>query len=123
IGVPRLLRPALTTASNFLVRWRFERYLRPMTWASELWARFGGARPISPGDQLVCDGDTWTVSAVITERGGGREWPTIGLTRGTETLWITVDGDDVSRFEPLPDVRVGADDRLTWNGRIYTVSA
>ena len=27
----------------------------------------------------------------------------LGLTRGTETLWITVDGDDVSRFEPLPD--------------------
>ena len=70
----------------------------------------------------MCGGETWTVSAVITEQGGGREWPTVGLTRGSQTLWITVDGDDVVRYEPLPDVRVGADERATWNGRTYAVS-
>ena len=96
-----------------------------MSWASGLWGRLGGARPtpFSPGDQVVRDGETWTVSAVITERGGGREWPTIQLTRGALSIWITVDGDDVVRFEPLPDVRLGADDRLAWNGRTYTVTA
>jgi len=64
----------------------------------------------------------WTVSAVITERGGGREWPTVGLTRGSQTVWITVDGDDVVRYEPLPGVQIGAEERLTWNGRTYGVS-
>ena len=42
------------------------------------------------------------MSAVLTERGGGRQWPTVGLTRGAATVWITVDGDEVPRFEPLP---------------------
>ena len=76
--------------------------------------------PFSPGDQLVCSGETWTVSAVITEQAGGREWPTVGLTRDAQTIWITVDGDDVVRYEPLPDARLGADESLTWNGRTYT---
>ena len=95
-----------------------------MTWASDLWSRLSGRRPapFSPGDQLVCGGETWTVSAVITERGGDREWPTVGLTRGSQTLWITIEGDDVTRFEPLPDVRIGADERVAWNGRTYTVT-
>ena len=95
-----------------------------MSWASDLWSRLSGRRPapFSPGDQLVCGGETWTVSAVITERGGGREWPTVGLTRGSQTAWITVDGDDVVRYEPLPDARLGADERLTWNGRTYAAS-
>lgn len=80
------------------------------------------ASSLRPGDQVVCDGETWAVSAVINERGGGRQWPTIGLTRGAETTWITVDGEDVVRFERLPGLRV-EDDALTWNGRTYTATA
>lgn len=96
-----------------------------VSFASDLWSRLSGRRPtpFRPGDQLICGGETWTVSAVITERGGGRQWPTVGLTRGAATVWITVDGDDVTRFEPLPDVRMDAEDRLTWKGRTYTVTA
>jgi len=95
-----------------------------VSWTSDLWSRLSGHRPspFSPGDQLIGGGDTWTVTAVITERGGGREWPTVGLTRGSQTLWITVDGDDVVRYEPLPGVQIGADERITWNGRTYGVS-
>ena len=95
-----------------------------MSWASDLWSRLSGRRPTTfrPGDQLVCGGEMWTVSAVITEQGSGREWPTVGLTRGAQTIWITVDGDDVVRYEPLPDARLGADEQLTWNGRTYAVS-
>jgi hypothetical protein len=95
-----------------------------MSWASDLWSRLSGRRstPFVPGDQLVCGGEMWAVSAVITERGAGREWPTVGLTRGAQTIWITVDGEDVTRYEPLPGVSVGADDRVTWNGRTYGVT-
>ena len=41
---------------------------------------------------------------------------------GTQTVWITVDGDDVVRYEPLADAQLGDDERVTWNGRAYTVS-
>jgi hypothetical protein len=95
-----------------------------VSWVSGLWSLLGGRRPapFNPGDQLVCGGETWTVSAVLTEQGGGREWPTLGLTRGTQTVWITIDGDDVVRYAPLPDAQLGDDERVTWNGRTYTVS-
>jgi len=95
-----------------------------LSWLSDLWSRLGGRRssPILPGDQLVCGGEMWPVTAVILQRGSGREWSAIGLTRGSQTIWITVDGEDVTRYEPLPGVQVGVDERVTWNGRTYTVT-
>lgn len=62
------------------------------------------------------------MSAVLTEQGGKREWLTVSLTRGTQTVWITVDGDDVVRYEPLTDAQLGDDKRVTWSGRTYTVN-
>jgi hypothetical protein len=75
-----------------------------------------------PGDQIVTDGVTWHVSATIVERGGGRQWWVLALDRGTEIMWVSVDGDDVTRYEALPNRRV-VDDALDWGGRTFTASA
>jgi hypothetical protein len=70
---------------------------------------------------LVWSGtDAWTVRAIVVERGGGRQWPTLRLERGSETTWVTIDGDTVARYDPLPDVRVDTDGRAVWKGRPYT---
>lgn len=89
-----------------------------MSW---LWSLLGGraATPWRPGDQLWCRGDAWTVTAVIVERSGRREWPTLRLTRGSDATWITIDDDEVARYDPLRDVRVTDEGRAIWNGRTY----
>jgi hypothetical protein len=92
-----------------------------VSWASLLRSLFGGAAaPWRLGDQVWYGTDAWTVRAVLAERGGGRQWPTLRLERGSETAWVTVDGDQVVRYDSLPDVRVAADGRVIWNGRAYT---
>lgn len=94
-----------------------------MTWASLLRSLFGsGAPDWRPGDQVSSGGDAWTVRAVLIERGGGRQWPTLRIERGSEAAWITIDGDQVVRYDPLPDVRADAEGRAVWNGRTYTCS-
>jgi hypothetical protein len=87
------------------------------------WLRswFGG-REITPwqlGDELWCVGERWTVTAVLVERSGRREWPTLRLERGAEATWITIDADKVIRYEPLADVQVN-NGQASWNGRTYT---
>jgi len=62
------------------------------------------------------------VRAVLVEGDGRHEWPTLRLERGAETTWITIDGDDVVRYDPLPGVRVEESGRAIWNGRTFTTS-
>lgn len=92
-----------------------------MSWTSLLRSLFGSAAPLwRPGDQVWYGTDAWTVRAVLTERGGGRQWPTLRIERGSETAWLTIDGDQAVRYDALRDVRLDADGRAVWNGRSYT---
>jgi hypothetical protein len=92
-----------------------------VSWSLLLRSLLGvGAPPWRLGEQVWDGTDAWTVRAVLTERGGGRRWPTLRLERGSEIAWVTVDGDQVVRYDPLADVRVGTDGRAIWNGRAYT---
>jgi len=92
-----------------------------VSWLQRL---FGGGQSTAwqPGDQVWCGGDAWLVRAVLIERDGRHQWPTLRLERGAETAWITVDGDDVVRYDALPDVRVDDGEHAVWNGRTFTCS-
>lgn len=74
------------------------------------------------GDQLPIGDATWTVAALLVERGGGREWVSVRLAQGRESVWATIDGGDVVRYDPLPGVTVGDGDRVLWDGRTYACS-
>ena len=92
-----------------------------VSWASLLRSLFGGAAPTwRPGDQVWYGTDAWTIRAVLIESGGRRQWPTLQIECGSETAWMSVEGDQVVRYDPLPDVRVDADGRASWNGHTYT---
>jgi len=56
---------------------------------------------------------------VLVESGGGRQWPTLRLERGSEMFWISIDGEAVSRYDPLPGVQVDPNRGTVWNGRSY----
>ena len=92
-----------------------------VSWLQRL---FGGGESEAwqPGDQLWCGGDAWVVRAVLIERDARRQWPTLRLERGAETAWVTIDGDDVVRYDPLPGVSVDDGGRAAWNGRTFACS-
>ena len=75
-----------------------------------------------PGDHIITDGTRWTVAAVIAQRGGGRQWSALSLVAGAQKMWITVDGDEVTRYEALPGARV-TDEQIDWGGQTFAVTA
>jgi len=78
-------------------------------------ARFGR---LEPGDEVWADGEPWKVSATLLYKSADGEWPAVKLTRGVDTTWAALEGDAVSRYEPVT-VDVDADGVARWNGRIY----
>jgi hypothetical protein len=75
-------------------------------------------RPYHLGDEIWAAGEAWNVTAVVSYASGTERWLTFKLTRGFSSAWITANGNEVTRYDPLPDVRVD-EGRAVWNGRTY----
>lgn len=90
-----------------------------MSWLTRLFG--GGGAPDAGwniGDEVRAEGESWKVTATVGYTGGASGWRTYKLARGSRTIWVTVAGDDVTRYDSLPDVQV-QDGRATWNGRTF----
>jgi uncharacterized protein DUF4178 len=87
---------------------------------------FGGSSDERPdldgltlGDELVSAGEAWRVRAIIHYRMEDNEWPSVQLEREGRTIWIAYEEDALVRYDPAPDLHLGADGAVAWQGRLY----
>jgi len=74
---------------------------------------------LTPGDEVLGDGEPWTVKAIIVYRMQDNEWPSVRLDRGDATVWVSYEEDTLVRYDPGPDLHLGKDGTVVWQGREY----